>query len=156
MNGSKYTIYFNFRNDLKKSDEFQYYDKQAYYKKDNGECSVLAGSLSIGNKWEKGKNDDLFKITVNQDKNSKNTFTYILKCDKNGKDKEFIIDSLNSTITEVDKGLNVLLYILSKEACKKADFYFILKYIQKYKNIFIVILIGFGLFNCIFGLKLIK
>ena len=156
MNGSKYTIYFNFCNDLKKSDEFQYYDKQAYYKKDNGEYSVLAGSLSIGNKWEKEKNDDLFKITVNQDKNSKNTFTYILKCDKNGKDKEFIIDSLNSTITEVDKGLNVLLYILSKEACKKADFYLILKYIQKYKNIFIVILIGFGLFNCIFGLKLIK
>ena len=156
VNGSKYTIYFNFCNDLKKSDQFQYYDKQAYYKKDNGEYSVLAGSLSIGNKWEKEKNDDLFKITVNQDKNSKNTFTYILKCDKNGKDKEFIIDSLNSTITEVDKGLNVLLYILSKEACKKADFYFISKYIQKYKNIFIVILIGFGLFNCIFGLKLIK
>ena len=39
---------------------------------------------------------------------------------------------------------------------QKSWFDIILKYIQKYKNIFIVILIGFGLFNCIFGLKLIK
>ena len=47
-----------------------------------------------------------------------------------------------------------VLYFETKEACPKFDFYVILKFVNDYFYIFAILLIAFGLFNCIFGQKL--
>ena len=115
----------------------------------------------MGNTWEKesnnSENKEVLRITVNQNDDSpKHTFIYRLECNKEGEDKKFDVIKEKTTITEESGVLNVTLYIRSKEACEKADFYFIVKFIQDYKAIFIIALMGFGLFNCILGKKLAK
>ena len=153
---SKYTIYYNFCYKLEKTDDCPYEDIQAFYKKDNEKCQPLSGPLGLGNSWAKESNEVL-KITVNQkNDNPKHNFIYLLECNKEGEDKKFDVIKENTTITEENGVLNVTLYIKSKEACEKINFYFIVKFIQDYKVIFIIALMGFGLFNCIFGKKLAK
>ena len=160
---SKYTIYYNFCYDLKDVEGCNCEKKkQAFYKKDDGNCQPLSGAIGLGNTWEKesnnSENKEVLRITVNQndDENTKHTFIYRLECNKEGEDKKFDVIKEKTTITEESGVLNVTLYIRSKEACEKADFYFIVKFIQDYKAIFIIALMGFGLFNCIFGKKLAK
>lgn len=158
---SKYTIYYNFCYNLKDVEGCDFKDKQAFYKKDDGNCQPLSGALGLGNTWEKesnnSENKEVLRITVNQiDDSPKHTFIYRLECNKEGEDKKFDVIKEKTTITEESGVLNVTLYIRSKEACEKANFYFIVKFIQDYKVIFIIALMGFGLFNCIFGKKLAK
>ena len=160
---SKYTIYYNFCYDLKDVEGCNCEKKkQAFYKKDDGNCQPLSGAIGLGNTWEKesnnSENKEVLRITVNQndDEKTKHTFIYRLECNKEGEDKKFDVIKEKTTITEESGVLNVTLYIRSKEACEKADFYFIVKFIQDYKAIFIIALMGFGLFNCIFGKKLAK
>ena len=155
---SKYTIYYNFCYNLKDVEGCDFKDKQAFYKKDDGNCQPLSGAIGLGNTWEKesnnSENKEVLRITVNQNDDSpKHTFIYRLECNKEGEDKKFDVIKEKTTITEESGVLNVTLYIRSKEACEKADFYFIVKFIQDYKAIFIIALMGFGLFNCIFGKK---
>jgi hypothetical protein len=70
-------------------------------------------------------------------------------------DKKFKVIE-GSGITKNGEGFDVLLVIRSKEACVKVDFYFIFKFIEDYKVLFVILLMAFGLFNCIFGQKFAK
>ena len=160
--GKEYTILFNFCYNLKKSENCHYDDKQAYYKVD-GKCYPLSGDIKDGNKWKtyNKTNDqnetvvDYLEIEVNQLADSKNKLTYRLYCDDSMDKKKFKIIE-GSGITKNGEGFDVLLAIRSKEACVKVDFYFIFKFIEDYKVLFVILLMAFGLFNCILGQKFAK
>ena len=145
-----YTIYYNFCYNLKKSGTCQFEGKQAYYMV-NGTCYALSGDIKDGNQWRKVdiENTTYLEIKVNQLEGSSNTLTYHLICDEN---IEFKVDD-ESGITPNEKGFDVLLVIKAKAACPKIDFYFIFKFIEDYKVLFIILLMAFGLFNCILGIK---
>ena len=100
---------------------------------------------------------DIIRITVKQNiDNPKHTFIYRLENYKDHEDKKFDrINEINTT-TEENAVLNITLYIKSKEACENGEFYFIVKFIQDYKAIFIIALMGFGLFNYILSKKVRK
>ena len=160
-NGTKYTIYFNFCYNLKKTEKCPHEDKQAYYEV-NGKCEALSGDIKDGNIWKtvntiNSKNEtvvDYLEIKVNNISGSHNSLTYHLKCNDNMDKRKFEVKEDKSSIVGNDKGgFDVLLYIESKEACAKVDFYFIFKFIEDYMALFVIILMAFGLFNCILGQK---
>ena len=158
-----YTIYFNFCYNLKKTDKCPYEDKQAYYVV-NGKCEALSGDIKDGNLWKtvtvESQNEtvvDYLEIKVNNISESHNSLTYHLKCDDTMEKKKFKVIPEKSSITgNGNGGFDVLLYIQSVEACVKVDFYFIFKFIEDYMVLFVIILMAFGLFNCIFGQKLAR
>lgn len=158
-----YTIYVNFCRNLKKGDKCNQEEKsaQAYYEVD-GKCDILAGDIGSGNTWTtvniNGTQDlDYLSITVN--KEGKHNLIYNLKCDPDLDDKDpnynFRYDK-SYVKTNIENGLDVVLYIEAFDACVKLDFYFIWKFIDDYKAIFIIALMAFGLFNMIFGMKLAR
>jgi len=160
--GKKYTIFFNFCYNLKHTDRCPIDDKQAYFMVDN-KCEALSGDIKDGNEWKtytkKNENNetvvDYLEIKVNKLENNKYTLTYRLYCDDSMDDKKFKVIE-GSGITKNGEGFDVLLVIRSKEACVKVDFYFIFKFIEDYKVLFVILLMAFGLFNCIFGQKFAK
>ena len=162
-NNKTHTIFFNFCYNLKHSNNCPFDDKQAYYKVD-GICHELSGDIKDGNQWKaytKTENNqtvvDYLEIKVNKLENSKNTLTYHLYCNNTMNKKEFKVIKKKSGITDNGEGgFDVILSIQSKEACVKVDFYFIFKFIEDYKVLFVIILMAFGLFNCIFGQKFAK
>ena len=158
IGGKTYSILYNFCYNLKNTKNCPYDKKQIYYIVD-GKCHPLAGDIGSGNKWEvihknvTNKTEDIIKITVNPEGN--HTFEYELSClevpeDKKKEEKgKHYVDKAEATI---DNGnLKVTFYISSVEACVKVDFYFIFKFVQDYKVIFIILLMLFGILNCGFG-----
>ena len=161
--GIKYTILFNFCYNLKQSSRCNFEKKQAFYWKDSGECAVLSDGISDGNEWslidakEKSndnENKNYLKIKVRPADG--NQLTYILKCKNDENEKGKFGYFQDPVINVTDGKLNVTLYIESYNACVKADFYFIYEFIMRYKVIFIIILMAFGLFNCLLGRRLSK
>ena len=160
--GKKYTIYFNFCYNLKHTNTCPIDDSQAYFKVDNN-CEALSGDIKDGNEWKTytKKNDknetvvDYLEIKVNKLENKPYSLTYRLYCDDSMEKKKFKVTD-DSGITKNGEGFDVLLVIRSKEACVKVDFYFIFKFIEDYKVLFVILLMAFGLFNCIFGQKFAK
>jgi hypothetical protein len=158
----KYTIFFNFCYNLKHTDKCKIDDSQAYYMVDN-KCEALSGDIKDGNEWKTytKKNDknetvvDYLEIKVNKLENKPYSLTYRLYCDDSMEKKKFKVTD-DSGITKNGEGFDVLLVIESKEACVKVDFYFIFKFIEDYKVLFVILLMAFGLFNCIFGQKFAK
>ena len=158
IGGKTYSILYNFCYNLKNTERCPYDKKQIYYIAD-GKCQPLAGDIGSGNKWEvihknvTNKTEDIIKITVNPEGN--HTFEYELSClevpeDKKKEEKgKHYVDKAEATID--DDNLKVTFYISSVEACVKVDFYFIFKFIQDYKVIFIILLMLFGIF--IFAFK---
>ena len=158
IGGKTYSILYNFCYNLKNTERCPYDKKQIYYIAD-GKCQPLAGDIGSGNKWEvihknaTNKTEDIIKITVNPEGN--HTFEYELSClevpeDKKKEEKgKHYVDKAEATID--DDNLKVTFYISSVEACVKVDFYFIFKFIQDYKVIFIILLMLFGILNCGFG-----
>jgi len=163
FNNSKYTILFNFCYNLKHTDECNHGDdKQAFFKVNGTNCQPLSGDIKDGNKWKTVKNDSgevlYLEIEVNQ--YEPHSLKYHLKCNeevgKKGDEKKFNVLE-TSSIKENDKGgFDVILEIESKEACVKVNFYFIFKFIEDYKALFVILLMLFGLFNCILGQRLGK
>jgi len=160
-NNKTYTIYFNFCFNLKKSDTCKFDNKQAYILVD-GKCDALSGDIKDGNQWRKVYKEnsstevDYIEIKVKNLSESNNSLTYNLKCDDTMEKKKFKVDPVKSKITPNKGGFDVLLYINSKEACVKVNFYFIIKFILDYKVLFVIILMAFGLFNCILGQRFAK
>ena len=154
-NETKYTILYNFCYNLKSSDRCKYEDEpyQAFYLKNGGECQPLAAEIKNGNTWKimhpntTNVTQDIIEITVNQYGN--NNFKYILTCNPDGKEQEHTVTKAEYNIT--DDHMDLYLHITSKEACAKVNFYFIFKFIQDYKILFIILLILFGILNCGFG-----
>ena len=160
--GKKYTIYFNFCYNLKHTNTCPIDDSQAYFKVDN-KCQALSGDIKDGNEWKTytKKNDknetvvDYLEIKVNKLENKPYSLTYRLYCDDSMEKKKFKVTD-DSVITKNGDGFDVLLVIQSKEACVKVDFYIIFKFIEDYKVLFVILLMAFGLFNCILGQKFAK
>ena len=161
-NGTKTTcdIYFNFCYNLKKQSPYNVEDKQAFIKLGE-EVKVLGGNLKNGNKWSilnetNGSNKTYIQIEVNSENN--NSLIYNLKCREemkdNRKDVPFrIVDNETSAtyIPNISNGYKVILTVESYYACKRYSFYFIFEFIEKNKVIFGIILMVFGLFNCLLG-----
>ena len=122
----------------------------------NGNCQSLAGSINKGNTWSivdekdsNNKTERILKIELNKDKNQNQKIYYKLKCNKNV--------GMNVITNKTHYMENeIILYIETREACVKYDFYLVWKFINDYVGIFAIVLIAFGLFNCILGKKLAR
>ena len=161
FNNSKYTIIFNFCYNLKHSDRCKHGDdKQVFYLVNDDNCQPLSGDIKDGNTWTTIKNEttgevEYIEIEVNRYDDA-HSLKYRLICNKDMDKKEFNVVE-GTSITKNDQGgFDVILVIESKEACVKVDFYFIFKFIQDYKVLFVILLMAFGLFNCILGKKFAK
>lgn len=160
-NGNLYYIYFNFCYNLKHSDNCPYDSKQIFYQKSGEKCHYLGSGLGTGNKWKKeiesiqegNSTRTILSIEVNKEEGSSDSFTYKLACNK---DTEYSFIRDRSHFYNTSGIIDILVYIESKHACAEFDFYFIWKFIQDYKVIFVIILMAFGAFNCVFGKKLVK
>ena len=157
------TIYYNFCYDLKdiNIDGCGNVKKRQMVavtdEKGDKKCHNISKSINKGNKWSKLKNTTdnttVLKIKVNSEDEYHNIY-YMLKCNKTLKRKEKKFIKENSYYYN-DKNETVL-YFETREACKKADFYIIWKFINDFEFIFALIIIAFGFFNCILGQKLAK
>ena len=161
FDNAKYTILFNFCYNLKHSDRCPHGDdKQVFYLVNNDNCQPLSGDIKDGNTWTTIKNEttgevEYIEIEVNR-YDGAHSLKYRLICNKDMDKKEFNVVE-GTSITKNDKGgFDVILVIESKEACVKADFYIIFKFIEDYKALFVILLMVFGLFNCILGKRLGK
>ena len=161
FNNSKYTIIFNFCYNLKHSVKCDHGDdKQVFYLVNDDNCQPLSGDIKDGNTWTTIKNEttgkvEYIEIEVNRYDDA-HSLKYRLICNKDMDKKEFNVVE-GTSITKNDQGgFDVVLVIESKEACVKVDFYFIFKFIQDYKALFVILLMVFGLFNCILGKRLGK
>ena len=162
FNNSKYTIIFNFCYNLKHSADRCDHgdDKQAFYLVNDDNCQPLSGDIKDGNTWTTIKNEttgevEYIEIEVNRYDDA-HSLKYRLICNKDMDKKEFNVVE-GTSITKNDQGgFDVILVIESKEACVKVDFYFIFKFIEDYKALFVILLMVFGLFNCILGKRLGK
>ena len=152
INGKTYTILYNFCYDLKKTDKCEEEGHQIAYLGDDDKCKYIGDGIKDGNTWKfipkTNITEEQIEITVNQLGN--HTFKYILTCDPNGKEQEHTVTNSIGRFKD-NGGMDITLEITTKEACKKVDFYFIFKFIQDYKILFIILLILFGIFNCGFG-----
>ena len=154
-------LYYNFCYDLKLSKINgceSLNEKTQLVAVKGGKCVSLAGTINEGNKWSILSNDTL-QIELSNDKQNKklkqnHKIYYKLKCNKNV-DFNFIVGSSHY---EQEKGdINeTILYIETKEACIKYDFYVVWKFINDYVAFFALALIVFGFFNCILGKKFAK
>ena len=160
-----YTIYTNFCRNLKGTDTCNSDKKkaQAYIKEKNGPCNILAGDIGEGNKWNvinKINSTDVDHIEIEVKHEGNHELIYKLYCNKDMKEdeKEDGPKLRESSFIQGNEshGFRVELHFDSYGACVKINFYFIWKFIEDYKIMFIIGLIGFGLFNCIFGKRLAK
>ena len=165
QDGIKYTILYNFCYNLKKSSRCDFEKKQAFILKNGEGCAALSEGISEGNEWGKyttsefePNNNETTYLKIQTKPADGNQLTYILKCNEGWKDdKEKTFEHfLPPKITMNEGKLNVTLFIESYYACVQADFYVIYEFILKYKVIFIIILMAFGLFNCLLGKRLSK
>ena len=157
LSGKK--IYFNFCYDLKPKEDINctFEKKQIFVIDENNKCDYLANSILSGNSWYTGTSDNqtinYLRIDLNHDNegdHKNHVFTYILQCDKNvkysfEKEKSYYRQQLDN------ETFQTLIFIKTSEACAKVEFYVIWEFINNYSFIFASLLIGFGLFNCIFG-----
>jgi len=161
FDNAKYTIIFNFCYNLKHSDRCPHGDdKQVFYLVNDDNCQPLSGDIKDGNTWTTIKNETTgevkyLEIEVNKYDDA-HSLKYRLICNKDMDKKEFNVVE-GTSITKNDKGgFDVILIIESYEACVKVDFYFLFKFIEDYKALFVILLMVFGLFNCILGKRLGK
>ena len=151
------TINYNFCYNLKQKgicSNSSVQDVQVSGSKDE-KCTNLAGGIGTGNKWELGNNT--INITLNQIKNSNDVVKFVLICDPDKTHTKQTTPLNNSYFQKnVDGKLETVLYFKSHEACAEADFYVIWKFINDYNWIFAILLIFAGVFECIFGRKLLK
>ena len=152
-------IYFNFCYNLKKESGITQDNKQAYMKVGNEPNIIIGGDIKDGNEWKviekeavNGTKEKWIEIKVK--KEGDNSLTYKLKCndDKSGKGKYKFIKE-ESSIRNNSGVYNVTLTMESYDACVKVSFYFIFNFINEHYVIFGIILIAFGLFNCLLGNK---
>ena len=156
-------IYFNFCYDIKDINGCSQERKQMLAVTDSGnstECIPLANSINKGNKWsmlEDSNKSTIIQIQLNSDKSYK-TY-YKLKCNEK-EDMKFIEGKSKYMEKNVDeKGelyYETILFFETKEACPQFDFYVVLNFIHDYYYIFAGLLIAFGIFNCILGLRFAK
>ena len=161
-NGSSYTILYNFCYDLKKTDRCPEGGRQIAYLDENNKCQYIADGIDKGNSWKfipkSDSNSSNFTeehIEIEVNKLENNNFKYLLYCDPDGEKQDHNVTNSIGFFND-NGGMDITLNITSKEACKKIDFYFIFKFIQDYKILFVIILILFGLFNCVFGKRFSK
>ena len=121
-------------------------------------CTKLAGAIGQGNHWQ--VSNDTITITLNPiDNNDENVVKFVLKCDEDKthtKRTDPIANESYYRVKKDDGKFETVLYFVTHEACAKADFYVIWKFILDFQWIFGIILIIVGLFEAILGKKLLK
>lgn len=150
------TIYYNFCYDLKEVKGCTEKKKQIFAEipeKGQKKCIALADSINKGNKWSIMKNttDNTthLQIELNSVIENQKVF-YKLRCKE--KTKQEFNESLSYFNKSFDDGsFRTVLFFETESACTKFDFYQIWEFINNYNYIFAIILIAFGLFNCILG-----
>jgi len=155
------SILYNFCHDLKSSSQCPYEKKQAYSKTKNDideKCESLAETVNAGNTWYKGEINGINFLRIDLNPDETHNVTYILECNSDMEERTHIVDPNKSYVNKKkeDNRIYTLLYIQTAEACPKVDFYFMWKFINDFVFIFAVILILFGLFNCLLGQKFAK
>ena len=154
INGTSYTILYNFCYNLEKTQRCNFGEDKGYQIAylNGSECKPIADGIKNGNEWKfipkTNETEEQIEIKVNQLDN--NNFKYILTCNPNGEKQKHQVTRTEGEIN-AKGGIDITLEISSKEACKKVDFYFIFKFIQDYKIMFIILLVLFGILNCGFG-----
>ena len=150
------TIFYNFCYDLKEVEGCSEKKKQIFAKIPEGsgkKCVALADSINKGNKWSIMKNttDNTTNLQIELNSIFENQKVYYkLRC-KEKAEREFN-KSLSYFNKSFDDGIyRTVLFFETEAACTKFDFYKIWEFINKYNYIFAIILIAFGLFNCILG-----
>ena len=154
------TIYYNFCYDLKGINNCEGNKKQIFAEIPDGDgkkCVALADSVNKGNKWSIIKNteDNTTHLQIELNKASEDHLVYYkLRCNKSFDKPEFN-ESLSYFKKKFDDNIfRTVLFFETKAACTKFDFYQIWEFINDYNYIFAIILIAFGLFNCILGKRL--
>ena len=153
--GNGTTIFYNFCYDLKEVKGCSQKNKQILLKKEGGaECIVLADTIKEGNKWSIMKNttDNTTNLQIELPVFNKHQVFYKLRC--KDKVKQDFNKSLSYFNKSVDGIYRTVLFFETEAACTKFDFYLIWEFINNYNYIFAIILIAFGLFNCILGQRL--
>lgn len=125
-------------------------------------CTVLAGPQKNGNEWKLVNSTDPYGgFYINmpngaQCKGTNKNYTtqYKMLCNPNMTNSTEPYKILNSKDFDTNKCENELI-IESKEACPKANFFGIWKFLNDYSYLFGAILIAAGLFGMFFGAKLI-
>lgn len=153
-------IHFNFCYDLKLDKIPQCSNlenkKRQIVAIENNTCVPLTNSILNGNKWSTWNDSDsvtFLKIEVNSE--SKYKVSYKLKCDPNV-NMDFVAGNSLFKHNLDDDSYEVVLYITSKEACVKLNFYVVWKLISDNVGFFAIALIVFGLFNCVLGQRFAK
>ena len=149
-------IYYNFCYDLKEISGCNIKNKQiiALKKNESGtlECKALADKINKGNKWSTWEDYDkknFLQIELNEIDKKHKTY-YRLKC--NDKQKEMLFNESRSWVEkEVGEYLETVLFFETDEACPKFDFYVIWSFVNDYSFVFAIIVIAFGIFNCVLG-----
>ena len=120
----------------------------------NGNCIPLTNSIINGNKWSTWNDTTSTFLRIDVDSDPKYKVAYKLKCDP-AVDMNFVAE--NSYFKNLGDGkYELVLYITTKEACVKLNFYVVWKLITDYVGFFAIALIVFGLFNCILGKRFAK
>ena len=103
----------------------------------NGTCESLAGSINKGNKWSildlkdsNNKTERILQIELNKNEKQTQKIYYQLKCNENV-DKNVIKDKCKY-------GEETYIYIETREACVKVDFYVVWKFINDYVAIYAI------------------
>lgn len=136
--------------------------KASIIKEDKNSCSVLSGNAIENNKMrlinEEDPNEGVI-IDFNDGEPCKTSGTpssvkWNIKCNEEAKLGEIYV---NSNITTFDENkCEYIFYSTSKDACPKVNFYIISSFLIEYKSFIGAIIIVFGLFLCILGLKVLK
>ena len=155
------SILYNFCHDLKKSNQCPYEKKQVYSKTKNGteeKCEFLAETVNTGNTWYKGEKEGINYLRIDLNPDETHSVTYILECKSDMEEGKHTVDPSKSYVNEKkeDNRIHTLLYIQTAEACPKVDFYFMWRFINDFVFIFAIVLILFGIFNCLLGQKFAK
>ena len=124
-------------------------------------CTPLSLKINNGNKWSLTKlnqtnnTGDLIKIALNQENANANKISYILECENDKekyKNKAFEFIKEKSCISNNE----YTLYFKSIYACPKVDYYKLWKFMNDYKVIVSIVLMGFGVTICFFGVYFMK
>ena len=148
-------LIYNFCSDLKASEQCPYENYQVFIKKKVNEtywsCEPITNGIRNGNTWIIGKNNGerFLKIELNRVPHNKVTFYF--KCNGAKAAKEHTITGNSYVQRLIGDTFETFLYIDSAEGCVKADYYSMFHFINTYFYVFGVLLVLFGLFNCILG-----
>lgn len=146
-------VFYNFCYDLDKDIRCNKDKALQVLGKTSSTCRPLADSIGTGNQWK--LSDNIIEIQLNALPNSTEVVKYRIQCDNTTKSSHVYISGKSYYRKSLNGKKETLLYFKSPHACPLYDFYTFWQFIDENQGIFAVIIILIGLFECIFGYKLL-